>query len=121
VSKTSYTEDGESTSSRTARRTISSLGNPNPAPPAPTPVSTLHKAARAYAKQGTPIFPCQPDGKAPLHGISIADASVDPEQIDAGGRQSPRRTSASAPAPWAFSLWMRTRVKSASTQSCSIG
>jgi hypothetical protein len=81
--RTSYAEDGESTSSA-PRRTISSLyGKPAPTPPAPVPVSTLHKAARACAKQGTPIFPCQPDGKAPLHGISIADASVDPEQIDA--------------------------------------
>jgi len=68
--RTSYAEDGEKSSSR---RTISSLAS----------VSTLHKAARACAKQGTPIFPCQPGGKAPLHGISIADASVDPEQIDA--------------------------------------
>lgn len=42
-----------------------------------------HETARAWARAGTPIFPCRPGGKEPATGRGFYDATTDLAQIDA--------------------------------------
>jgi hypothetical protein len=44
-------------------------------------VTDLLQAALDYAKAGIPVFPCEPDGKAPLGGYGFEDATTDHGQI----------------------------------------
>lgn len=44
-------------------------------------LSRLGTAALGYAKHGIPVFPCEPQGKAPLTGNGFKDATTDPARI----------------------------------------
>jgi DNA-binding transcriptional ArsR family regulator len=58
--------------------------NPNTAPG-----SDKLSAALDYADQGMPVFPCVPEGKAPLTQRGHLDASTDPDQLRAWWRRWP--------------------------------
>src|ERR1039458_5020345 len=54
------------------------------------PVSDLHKAARAYAESGVPVFPLSPGTKIPLKGgHGHQDATTDLAKIDKEGTENP--------------------------------
>lgn len=44
--------------------------------------SELHEAAIEYARNGFPVFPCVPNGKAPACANGFRDATLDESQID---------------------------------------
>lgn len=46
-------------------------------------ISALHKAARSYAEQGIPVFPCVPGTKRPATENGFKDATTDLAVIDA--------------------------------------
>lgn len=50
---------------------------------------TLPEAAAWYARQGVPVFPCRPGGKAPLTRNGFRDATTDTVQITAWWQQAP--------------------------------
>ena len=58
--------------------------NPNTAPG-----SDKLSAALDYAARGMPVFPCVPEGKAPLTQRGHLDASTDPDQLRAWWRRWP--------------------------------
>lgn len=49
----------------------------------------LPEAARTYAADGVPVFPCVPDGKRPLTSHGFLDASTDAQRIGAWWRRWP--------------------------------
>lgn len=51
-------------------------------PCGPPDAAALRNAARYYATQGWPVFPCLPGGKAPLTKRGLYDATVDLDQVD---------------------------------------
>lgn len=65
--------------------------------------SQLHRAARAFAEAGIPVFPCVPNGKAPATPDGFKNASADPAQIDAWWSENPHYNLALSPqdAGWA--------------------
>ena len=52
-------------------------------------LSALHRAARAYAEQGIPVFPCVENGKRPATGRGFHDATTDVAVIDAWWTENP--------------------------------
>lgn len=54
-----------------------------------SPVPSLELAALAYAQAGVPVFPCQPEGKAPLTQRGFHDASRDSRQVGVWWRRWP--------------------------------
>lgn len=60
-------------------------------------ISALHKAARAYAAAGIPIFPCVEDGKQPACANSFKDATCDLAWIDARWTENPNYNVAMCP------------------------
>jgi Bifunctional DNA primase/polymerase, N-terminal len=54
------------------------------------PESDLLKAALDYAAAGIPVFPCEPDGKAPATAQGFRDATTDPRQIKLWWGRGPR-------------------------------
>ncbi len=49
----------------------------------------LLQSALGYAEQGYPVFPCLPNGKAPLTNQGFHDASTDAEQIEKWWKENP--------------------------------
>lgn len=61
-------------------------------------VNPLHKAAREYAKQGIPIFPCTPGTKIPLAGSKgFHEATTDLDQVDKWWTEYPHANIAFTP------------------------
>lgn len=52
--------------------------------------TALAESALWYAHHGQPVFPCQPEGKAPLTRHGLNDASTDPERIRAWWAAAPQ-------------------------------
>lgn len=53
-------------------------------------MSRLHDAARAYAANGWPVFPCKPGEKVPATRHGLHDATVDRRQIDRWWSRTPQ-------------------------------
>jgi hypothetical protein len=61
------------------------------------PVSDLHAAARRFASNGVPVFPCLPGLKVPATEHGFHDATTDLAQIDAWWTDEPRLNVAFCP------------------------
>lgn len=53
------------------------------------PISELHKAARAYAEAGIPVFPVEVNGKKPVTPNGFYDATTEIEKIDQWWKDTP--------------------------------
>lgn len=54
-----------------------------------TPKSEFHRAARAFAEAGIPVFPCVEQGKTPACANGFHDATIDLTQIDTWWNENP--------------------------------
>jgi len=71
-------------------RTSVPAGSPTAALSTATTASSLTEAALAYAQAGIPVFPCEPEGKAPLTRRGFHDAASDPQRVTAWWRRHPQ-------------------------------
>src|SRR5580704_11741394 len=62
------------------------------------PNSEMLEAALEYAAAGFPVFPCIPDGKAPLCTHGFKEATTEPEQITAWWTNHPDANIGTSPA-----------------------
>ena len=59
--------------------------------------SKLHEAARKFAANGVPVFPCVPGDKAPASEHGFHDATTDLNIIDAWWTENPQYNVAFCP------------------------